>query len=252
MSLAQRARAWLVQRAFDSRPPSWLWRRDHVLCLGDSHVRVFRKVRVPHVWFRVVAVKGATASGIKNPHSATSARARFEAALRSVKGWQHVLVNLGEVDCNFIIWRQAEHAGTGIDAVLASALDGYARFLREIVERSPASVSVLSATLPTIEDYQKLEEDYPDYDPEILGLRNQIRVPFSARIELTKKFNADLATRCAAMGIRFIDTTAEQLDPATPRVRAELVAAGVPSIHLDTDRYAALLSRMLRERGYPR
>jgi hypothetical protein len=107
-------------------------------------------------------------------------------------------------------------------------------------------------TLPTIEDYQKLEEDYPDYDPEILGLRNQIRVPFSARIELTKKFNADLATRCAAMGIRFIDTTAEQLDPATQRVRAELVAAGVPSIHLDTDRYAALLSRMLRERGYPR
>jgi hypothetical protein len=249
--LGQRARVRLAELVFNSRVASRLWRRAHVLCLGDSHVRVFNDVRMADVWFRVVSVKGATASGIQNPHSATNARVHFQNALRAARPWQHVLVNLGEVDCNFIIWRQAERTGASIESVLADTLDSYEGFLREVAAHAPASVCVLSATLPTIEDYQRLKELYPEYDPEILGLRSQIRVPCADRIQLTRTFNAGLAQRCAAMGIRFIDTTTEQLDPATGRVRTDLMVDGMPSIHLDSGRYAALIVRMLRELGYP-
>jgi hypothetical protein len=248
--MKRRARNWLRERAFASRTASRLRRRRHVLCLGDSHVGVFGQVTLPGVWFRVVQVRGATASGIQNPNSSTDARRRFEAALARAKAWQHVLVNLGEVDCNFIVWRRAEKTGSTVARQLATTLDSYERFLAEVCAGGFASVTVLSATLPTIEDYQTLGERFPDFDPEILGFRRQIRVAFEDRLRLTREFNEDLAARCERLGIAFVDTTSLQLDPRTNRVRTELLVPDKPNIHLHGPSYAGLLGRVFAEREF--
>jgi hypothetical protein len=56
-----------AQWVFNQQSFASALRRDHVVCLGDSHMWVLRSVRVPGVRFRVTAVGGATASGIQNP-----------------------------------------------------------------------------------------------------------------------------------------------------------------------------------------
>jgi hypothetical protein len=247
----RRVRAWLSARAFDSVIVSRVRNRRHVLCLGDSHLRVFAEVDLPGTWFRVFYVRGATASGIQNPNSATNARARFEEALGRAKRWQHLLIGLGEVDCNFIIWRRAEQAGTTAAAQLPLALDAYTQFLEEVAARGFASVTALSATLPTIEDYQALERQHPNFDPEVMGFRSQIRVSYEERARLTEEFNLGVAQRCAELGIGFVDTTVHQLDPSTGRVREDLLFEDLPDIHLQITGYAALLRDVLAERGFP-
>ena len=117
--------------------------------------------------------------------------------------------------------------------------------------RDFASVTVLSATLPTIEDYQALQREHPGFDPEVMGFRAQIRVPYEERRRLTEEFNHGLAQRCAAIGIELVDTTAGQLDPDTGRVRRELLSPDGPDIHLRSTGYAALLQDALSERGFP-
>jgi hypothetical protein len=248
--MIQRIRTWLGGRAFRSRVVAKLSGRKHVLCLGDSHTRILSDVSVPGFWFRVVYVRGATASGIQNPNSATNARSVFKAAIDSAKPWQHALVNLGEVDCNFIIWRRALKYETSVEAQLAVTLASYAQFLDEVAEVGFASMTVLSATLPTIEDYATLKERFPNFDPEVMGFRTQIRVSYEDRLRVTNEFNAGLAERCADIGADFIDTTSRQLDPDTNRVRAGLVVPDTPNIHLHGPGYAALLESAFAEPGH--
>lgn len=91
----------------------WLIRRVEVVeCFGDSHVKVMRRLNwmYPELLtrFRTISVMGATAYGLTNRESSTSARTIFEKRLIRLPYRHKVLVKLGEIDAGFLVWFLAE------------------------------------------------------------------------------------------------------------------------------------------------
>lgn len=233
-----------VPRLFDAHLVALLGRRDHMLCIGDSHVAVFEHVRVRDIWFQAFEVGGATASGILNPNSATQGYNQFTQRLDAAPRWQHIIVVLGEVDCGFLIWHRAQRDGACIDQQLTAALDNYLAFLRWIKQRAFASLSVLSVPLPTIEDYSC----YLTAPGDIANARKEVTATQRERTELTIRFNQGLCERAAAEDIAFLDATSRQVDPSTGLIDRALAREDLDH-HLRDDRYAELIAAALVNRA---
>ena len=231
---AKEVAAW---RAFDSVAVARGCRREHVLGIGDSHLAALPDVVVPGLWIRTFGIGGATASGIQNPASRTRAREIFEARLALAPRWQHLVLGLGEVDCGFVIWHRAKAQGLDVTEQLEVVLDRYASFIEAVFGSGFRSVSVLSATLPTVPSYGEASGN------PAIAARNAIDVPLRERTALTQLYNDGLADRCRALGATFFDTTSEQLDPGTGMVSEKLTVKDDP--HLNLSGYAEILSRVL-------
>jgi DNA-binding transcriptional regulator YdaS (Cro superfamily) len=237
-----RSRTLAADAWFDSRLVARLTRKAHVLALGDSHVNVMRHVRRDDASFRVLMIEGATASGITNPNSKTNASNIYRERVQRAKPWQHVLVQLGEVDCGFVIWHRAQRHGIGIEEQLEQTLDNYEQILTFTRDRGFASVMVMAVPLPTI-------TDYPSMWAEIANLRKEVTATQQERTELTIRFNEHLRERCARLGLVFVDSASDQLDPATQLVKASLLRPDDRDHHLADAPYAALIERTLPALG---
>ncbi|WCB96947.1 hypothetical protein DSM104299_05717 [Baekduia alba] len=233
-----RSRTLAADAWFDSRLVARATRKAHVLALGDSHVDVMRHVHRDDAAFRVLMLEGATASGITNPNSKTNASNLYKDRVRRAKPWQHVLVQLGEVDCGFIIWHRAQRLGISPDEQLEQTLDNYETILAFTRDQGFASVMVVAVPLPTI-------DDYPSAWAEIANLRKEITATQRERTDLTIRFNEHLKERCARLGIVFVDASAAQLDPETRLVKRSLMRADDRDHHLADGPYAALIERTL-------
>jgi hypothetical protein len=193
---------------FNRRVLSHTLKREHALCLGDSHVTVMEHVELPGVWFRTKPLVGATASGVLNPRSKTNSLEKFTTHLEAAKPWQQVLLQLGEVDCGFVIWHRARRRNLAVEEQLTLTLDAYAKFIELVVSMGFRRVVVLSAPLPTI-------GDDPTRWGEIANLRKTVTASQAERTGLTLRFNEGLRMRCDALAATFVHITSGQLDPAT-------------------------------------
>ncbi len=79
-----------------------------ILVLGDSHCDIFRycNIKQNDIYFDVHNVGGATAQGSVNPNSNTNALNIFRNKIHKINktDYKYVIINLGEVDCGFVIW----------------------------------------------------------------------------------------------------------------------------------------------------
>jgi hypothetical protein len=225
------------RHVFDSRILARVGGRTRCVCLGDSHIRIFSHIQqrelLERIWFDVVRVRGATALGIVNPNSQTSALGVFRARLARTPRWQQLLFMLGEVDCGFVIWYRAEQRHAGVDEQLNDTIDNYLSFLRSVRADGFQRIAVISAPLPTIADGQTWGE--------IANLRQAVRASQLQRTALTLRYNELLGERCVAEGIQFVDATSRQLDPTTGLVRQEYLNSNPLNHHLDADLYAQLI-----------
>lgn len=209
---------------------------EDVLVLGDSHARVFaRPLLRRRLWrhhLKVVAVPGATASGLENPDSKTRALPLFESALAATKARQAVVL-LGEIDAGFVIWYRAQKYGIPVSEALEHACATYCAFLLKVQGRGIRPICV-SAPLPTIEDGN-------DWG-EVASLRRSIRATQRERTDLTLRFNERVAAFCRAKNIAYIGldeaSTAENglVDPA-------LLNPDPLDHHYKVRAYAALLTK---------
>ncbi|WP_321819966.1 MULTISPECIES: SGNH/GDSL hydrolase family protein [unclassified Burkholderia] len=172
-----------------------------VLVLGDSHVRVFEHawfaLRLPNVQFDIEYVPGATAIGIDNRHSTTSALLRFTNRLQSSKhDW--VLLNLGEVDTAYSLWKLVEFRACPIPVLLDEAVRNYCDFIAEVA--AAHRVAILSAPLPTLAD-QAAPRD------ETAAVRQQVSATQRERTELAREFNARIERFCCTHGIPYLDSS---------------------------------------------
>jgi hypothetical protein len=246
---AKRRASWQLARAFDpifsGRIVGALSSREQVWCLGDSHIGAFRMVRLPGVWFRVVGVRGATASDLRNPQSQIHAHDVFRDVLRRASHRQHVLVCLGEADCGFLIWHRAEKHEGSVSGLLQETVEQYMNFLMELRDQGFRTVTAMSPPMQTVADYQVAWRD------KTAHLRSAITAPMRARTELTLEFNAKVQERCREAGIRFVDISKPQLDPATGLVAKHLVDPRGRDHHMRLGPYAELLQAELRANGFP-
>jgi hypothetical protein len=237
---ARRAlRRRLTRWRFDRR--AWAGNRRRIIALGDSHIEVIdryvsKKVKA---LFDVVSIPGATAQGLVNPNSSTDALRVFETRLARARRWQTVLLELGEVDCGFVIWYRAEKMAITIDEQVEVSLSNYLRFIDRQVATG-FEVWVMSAPLPTIGDAQ-------DWG-EIANVRRMVTASQVARTALTVRYNNRLRESCLERRVRFIDVSSEQFDPATGVIKREFRHSNRLDHHLDDTAWGNLI---IRELGLP-
>ncbi len=239
MRLARRhVLAPIIDWSFNRRISALLLRRRHVLGIGDSHIGALSNVRIPGVWFRARPLNGATATGVLNPDSRTKSHVIFGARLARAKPWQQVILQLGEVDCGFVIWDRASRRGLSAAEQLTLTLDSYEVFLRRVLDMGFARVLVLSVPLPTIGD-----------DPTLRGhvarFRRGVTASQAQRTELTLQFNSELRRRCEALEVEFVDVTSDLLDPLTGLIDRRYMRETHHDHHLADEPYAQLIASAL-------
>lgn len=224
---------------FNSQFLSNLTQRKHILCLGDSHTRVFRyisKHQKEHRFrFDVVSVIGATAQGASNPNSKTNALAIFRKRLKTIKPWQYVFLQLGEVDCGFVIWYRANKYGDDIQSQLQRSINNYCKFIEEVRTKIGEKIFVLSAPLPTIQDNQSWGD--------IANARKEVKASLRERTNLTIQYNQILMAKCRNLNVRFLDVSSAQLDTETGVICSRFINHNRLDHHLDNREYSNLILR---------
>jgi serine O-acetyltransferase len=212
--------------------------------VGDSHVAVFEGWKPDGFRFSPTVVYGATASGIRNPNSKTEALPRFRERFARLRSHQEVLIQLGEVDCGYIIWRRAEREGLEPEEQVDETIARYLEFLEDVRATGVASVSVMSVPLPTL-------PDEADGWGEIAQRRADVGATQQQRTELTLLFNARMAEQAREAGFGFVDATSGQLNRHTRLIDDRFLRHGEADHHLRDEPYRELIARALREPKRP-
>lgn len=211
-----------------------------VLVLGDSHVRVFEHpwflFRLPFVEFDIEYVPGATAIGIVNLDSASTALARFTKALAH-RPHDWVFLNLGEVDTAYSLWRLVDFRGVSIGVLFDDAIRNYCNFIAKIVANH--RVAVLSAPLPTLSDPAGPQD-------ETAAVRQQVTATRRERTDLAMAFNERIAIFCREIGVPFLDSSEFALG-GDRFVKASWCTRGRYDHHYARFPYARCLARQIND-----
>ncbi len=171
--------------------------KEVVLVLGDSHCEVFLHPALSSAFseykFNVIAVGGATVSGLQNPNSVTQALPKFQDALRTTKA-HSIIFMLGEGDTGFVIWYRAQKYGLPVDTMYEQALSNYQKLLRNVSKYF--HVVCISTPLPSIVDDNTWGE--------IANLRREVRATQQERTALTLRFNRDMQVFCEQSAIPYM------------------------------------------------
>lgn len=204
-----------------------------ILILGDSHTPVFNhtlfKEKFPDLFFNVLTVIGATASGLENPNSKTKAYPIFRDAIKESRAKQ-VIIMLGEVDTGFVIWYRAQKYQESVASMMDKAIESYSRFLLELTVRF--GVVCISTPLPTIQD----GNDWGD----VANARREVTASLVERTALTLEFNRLMQLFCMQNNIRYIMLDGLSLGEGGT-VKTDLLNSDCNNHHYDPEQYSRLL-----------
>jgi hypothetical protein len=204
-----------------------------ILVLGDSHSEIFSycNKKQQNIHFEVVIVGGATAQGSVNPNSTTNALSIFKERLSNIKhdDFNYIIINLGEVDCGFVIWYRKNKYNIGIEDQLKITTDNLFNFVKlEIIPRfESCKVIINGSVLPTIKD---------NTDKKFLnGARSEITASQVDRTALTIRYNNILKNYSSMNGYNYMDITNYILDSETRVVKAKFLNKNIFDHHLDNE-----------------
>uniref|UniRef100_A0A6C0ET02 SGNH hydrolase-type esterase domain-containing protein n=1 Tax=viral metagenome TaxID=1070528 RepID=A0A6C0ET02_9ZZZZ len=204
-----------------------------ILVLGDSHGEVFNycNEKQQNIYFEAVIVGGATAQGSVNPNSITNALNVFKEKLNDIKNnnFKYIIINLGEVDCGFVIWYRKNKYNIGIEDQLKITTDNLFNFINlEILPHFESSKIIINGSvLPTIKD--NTDKKY------LIGARSEIVVSQIDRTELTIKYNNILKNYSLINGYNYMDITNYILDNETKVVNTIFLNKNIFDHHLDNE-----------------
>lgn len=219
-------------------------KRPYIHAFGDSHGLIFNKFECNLYPFKTCIVQGATVSGIINPNSQTQAYPKFKKYIKEfLVNDDYVIVELGEVDCGFVLWYKKEKYKENMEELLASTLNKYEEFLSLIIskQKMPERVFVMSIIPPTIKDNQKWGE--------IANLRKTIKASQLERTKLTIQFNNELKNIVTRIGGVFIDLDIDLIDPNTQLVKKFYLNENPLDHHLSQKKLGVLIRNKLRNKG---
>ncbi|WP_334175345.1 hypothetical protein [Pseudoxanthobacter sp.] len=216
------------------------------LVFGDSHIAPFRKavelgLLPPDTG--LLEVRGATAMGLANRQSVTGALERFEAGLLPPRPGSLPVMQLGEVDCGFVIWYRAEKHHLPVADQMEKSIERYFAFADRLLAAGYPGVVITGATVPTIRDGQ-------DWG-EVAHLRREVQTTLVARTQLTLAYNARLRQGAAARGLPFVCIADQVLDPATGVVKDFYRRKNPLNHHLHAARAAELWAAALNALPLP-
>lgn len=211
-----------------------------VLVLGDSHTNVFTK-KFKREYFNsidwhVIQVHGATLSGLSNPNSKTRTIEKFTNALNDNK-YDAIIINLGEVDCGFVIYFYAERDNICEYSAANKALTNYCKLIKE-ARAVCKNIYIISTPIPTIPDGVT--------HGDVANARKSIKATQLARTNLTLWFNEKVKEICSEIdyNINYIDLDKDVLSKSG-LVRDVYLNKFQADHHYDIQAYCELLERRL-------
>lgn len=205
--------------------------------IGDSHIDAIRRAAEQGLLNRPAAFKsvgGATAVGLRNPNSFSDALSRFRAEILPVRSDSIPVIQLGEVDCGFVIWYRAAKYGESIEQQMNDSLAAYFAFVDELRHHGYAQLVVTAPVLPTIRDGQ-------DWG-EVANARREVTATLKQRTDLTLRYIDGLKAGAQDRGLPFIDLTPDLLDKATGVLADAFRHPNPADHHLHPEKAAALWS----------
>ncbi|AWN47109.1 hypothetical protein DK419_12955 [Methylobacterium terrae] len=144
---------------------------------------------------------------MRNPNSQTHALEIFSSHLMPARPDAIPVLQLGEVDCGFVIWWRADKLGEGVEAQLYASINAHLGYVDQLIASGYSQVVLTGAVPPTIQDGQ-------DWG-EIANMRREVTTSIAERTELTHRYNALLKNGAQNRNCPFVDITPALLDPAT-------------------------------------
>jgi len=178
--------------------------------IGDSHVQAFEIAAAFGLFrrpSRFLIVPGATAVGLRNPESHTQAIAHFREALLPALPDVVPVIQLGEVDCGFVIWWRAQTLGEPVEPQLVASIKAYACFIDTLIDAGYSRLVVTGAVPPTISDGHR--------HGVVARARHTVTASLRDRTELTMRYNRLLAEEAARRRISYTDISTHVLDAGT-------------------------------------
>jgi hypothetical protein len=222
---------------------SLIHEHEEILVLGDSHANVFKNKHIEEQFknhfFNVIAVGGATISGLENPNSKTQALATFRKEIKKSKA-RTIIVLLGEVDTGFVIWHKSEKYKTNVSDMLDMAVQNYKDFLQQL--SSTHRVICISTPLPTIKD----EQDWG----EIANARKDVKATQWQRTKITVQFNNIMEDFCNKTDIVYLSFDKESLNEKG-LVHDSLLNPNPNDHHYDKDKYAEMIVHKIKNTIIP-
>jgi hypothetical protein len=203
-----------------------------VLVLGDSHSRVFNycNSKQSSIFFDVIIVSGATAQGSVNPNSKTNALMVFKEKLTTIKKkeYSYIIINLGEVDCGYLIWYRMKKYNISIEEQLTNSTDNLFSFIKEVVNYFDHSFIIINGSiLPTIQD--NTDKNF------LAGARSEINNSQLERTKLTLRYNDILKRHCLTNQYKYMDITSYILNKKTNIVHPKYLNKCKHDHHLDDE-----------------
>lgn len=217
-------------------------RKPHWHVVGDSHVDAFSFANargLVDLPMMCTMIGGATAVGLRNPNSLTNAVKIFTNALLPFNDKKIPVIQLGEVDCGFVIWYRSKKYNESVDTQFKQSIAAYLEFVTHLRNAGYKTIVMTSATLPTILDgYQW---------GDVANARREVTATLRERTDMTLRYNECLKAAANAWGLPFIDVTGDILDPRTRLVSEEFRNPDPSNHHLDPAKFGPLLADALNQ-----
>jgi len=182
-----------------------------LLSLGDSHLEALQFAAdiglLDTADNHFCIIPGATAVGLRNPHSATQALTSFRQFVTPHPRTSHLLVHLGEVDCGFVIWWRLQKHGETVDSQLQESLSAYRGFLLDLLAMGFERICIAGASLPTL-------ESGVDFGA-VANMRAEVKASLLERTELTERYNKKLASMAADLACSYFDVSSGIMNRVT-------------------------------------
>lgn len=209
-----------------------------LVCIGDSHVSVFNKIKNT----LVLSVPGATNMGIKNPHSKTKARPKIDSFLnKKLKKSDTLIFLMGEVDCGFVIWYRKEKYNDTLKSQFNESINNYFELILSYKDKCN-NIIVCDVPPPTIRDNVKVRGD-------VANKRMGIKATQIERTELTKKYNNHISEFCEQNGfthLKYMDFLLNK----NGVVDQKYMNKNPKDHHLDNQEFSKILNKKLKECQY--
>lgn len=204
-----------------------------LICVGDSHVSVFNKIKNT----LVLSVPGATNMGIKNPHSKTKARPKIDVFLKkNLKKNDTLIFLMGEVDCGFVIWYRKEKYNDTLESQFNESINNYFDLILSYKGKCK-NIIICDVPPPTIRDNARTIGD-------VANKRMGIRATQLERTELTKKYNNLISKFCEKNKFIYLEYLKDLLNDEGI-VDEFYMNKNPKDHHLDTNNFSKILSDKL-------
>ena len=212
------------------------------LLLGDNHIGYLaRAMQIAGFlgWqYQVCEVSGATAIGMRNPNIAVNAFSLYRNFLQDKSRQATVILQLGEVDCGFVMWYRAQRHNEPVADQMRASAAAYLGFLHEIRYMGFIDIVITGATLPSIQD----NHDWGDSSDK----RRDVTASLLERTKLTVEYNKALQIHARELGLRYLEVSSELIDQATKTVQPRFLSANPNDPQLDCSALGAIWAEKLR------